>query len=159
MGGIGFLLLLLDFLHRSHAAGYFLCRLLDFFPGKCGCAVIFGFPAPYGVRALYLQPVICLRLKSLLLCLALGNHGEGRRLHAAAGKLRVVLDRQRPGGVQAHQPVCLRPGDGSLVQLLVFTGVLELGKALADGLVGHRRNPQALHGLLYASFLDNPAGY
>ena len=84
------------------------------------------------------------------------DHGERRRLHPAAGKLRVILAGERAGGVDPHQPVRFRSCHRRPVQILVLLRILKMRKSLPDGLICHRGNPQTAKGLLTACLNDDP---
>ena len=103
--------------------------------------------------------VIGLRLKAPDFFLSPRNHGQRWRLHSSAGELRIILAGQRPSGIDAHQPVRLRPGDGRFVEMLVLPGIFQMRKTIPDGFVSHRRNPQTLQRLSASRFLQNPPGH
>ena len=62
----------------------------------------------------------------------------------------MVQHRKQPGGVDAHQPVCLGPAEGRLVQPVIVRAGAQVCKTLPDGGILHAGNPQAFHGLLAA---------
>ena len=66
------------------------------------------------------------------------DHGKGRRLHPSAGKLRVVLAGERPGGIDSHQPVGLRPRYRRPVEIVILLRILQMCKSFPDGLIRHR---------------------
>jgi len=92
------------------------------------------------------QPEI-LRHEGANLFLALDQNGQGRRLHPADGKQRraiapAVPDGHRPGGVQPHQPVGLGATAGRIGQGFHVAASPQRREAIANCLVGHRRDPQ-----------------
>ena len=106
------------------------------------------------------QHPVGLWLEVVNLLLSVHDEGEGGGLHAAdAEHLAVlsVLDGVEARGVDAQQPVAHGAAQSGQVERLVFALALQLGKALADGLVGHRRDPQPLHGAADLCFLHHPA--
>ncbi len=95
--------------------------------------------------------------------LALDEDGERGRLDPPRGGLLEaagvprIEGRQRPRAVDADQPVALRAGDrrvGQRPHLLVRAQMLEGG---ADGLWGHRLQPEPADRLLDAGLLDHVA--
>src|SRR5699024_2073347 len=116
-------------------------------------------PGPVYAAGLQSNAIVLLGFKTADLLLPLGNNSQGRRLHPAAGELGVVLAGESSGSVYAHQPVRLGSGLGRPVQIIVVPAVLQMGKALPDGLIGHRGNPQPPDGLAAAGFFQDPAGY
>ena len=89
--------------------------------------------------------------------LALHDHCERRRLHAASGKLRVVATGEGAGGVEANDPVGFAARLGGAVEVVVFCRWLEMGEALADGLVGLAGDPETAHRLFDVRFFNDPA--
>lgn len=89
--------------------------------------------------------------------LALHDHCERRRLHAASGKLRVVATGEGAGGVEADDPVGFAARLGGAVEVVVFRRRLEMGEALADGLVGLAGDPEPAHRLFDVRFFNDPA--
>ena len=81
--------------------------------------------------------------------LALDQERQGRGLHPAAGGLaeaaeaRVVTG-ERPGGVDADQPVRLGAAQGGVLQRPHLRFVTEFAEPLADGVQGHGLQPQPL---------------
>ena len=76
------------------------------------------------------------------LAVALYQQRQGRRLHAAHGQKRPVAQREGARGVHAHQPVGQTAAAGAFVKRVVVGGGAQFLKALADGRVGHRGDPQ-----------------
>lgn len=89
--------------------------------------------------------------------LALDDHCERRCLHAASGKLRVVATGEGAGGVEADDPVGFAARLGRAVEVVVFCRWLEMGKALADGLVGLAGDPETAHRLFNVRLFNDPA--
>ena len=103
-----------------------------------------------------LQAIIRLRHKMPDLFLSGRDHGKGRSLHPAAGKLRIIFAGQRPGGIDTHQPVGLRPCYCRPVKIIVFLCIFQMSESLPDGLICHRGNPQPPERFLAAGFHQNP---
>ena len=97
--------------------------------------------------------VIFLFLEIADLGLPVNQHFEGGRLHPAYGQGLVVEDGEKPGGVDPHQPIGLRPAQGRLIQAVVVGPRFQVGKALPDGGVLHAGNPKALERLVAACHL------
>ena len=97
--------------------------------------------------------VVFLFLKIADFGLPVNQHIEGRRLDTAHGQGLVVEDGEKPGGVDPHQPIGLRPAQGRLIQVVVVGPRFQVGKALADRGVLHAGNPKALERLFAARHL------
>ena len=54
---------------------------------------------------------------------------------------------EKPGGVDAHQPIGFRPAQGRLIQRVIVRSRFQVGKAVPDGAVLHTGNPEALERL------------
>ena len=52
------------------------------------------------------------------------NHCQRRGLHTSAGELRIILAGQRPGGINSHHPVGLRPAHSGIIKIIVLPSVL-----------------------------------
>lgn len=74
------------------------------------------------------------------------QHFQRQCLDAAHGQGLVVQDREKPGGVNADQPVGLCPAQGRLIQRVIVMARFQMGKAVLDGAVLHRGNPEAFKG-------------
>ena len=91
--------------------------------------------------------------------LPVDNQGQRRGLHPSDGKhltVLPVLHRIEPRGVHAQQPVTDGPAQSRLVERLEIRVVVQLGKALADGLFRQRRYPQTLHRAMRSRLLHHP---
>lgn len=88
---------------------------------------------------------------------ALHDHCQCWCLHTASGKLRVVAAGEGAGGVEANDPIGFAARLGRAVEVVVFRRRLEMGEALADGLVGLARDPETAHRLFDVRFFDDPA--
>ena len=86
---------------------------------------------------------------------ALNQDGQRGRLHPADGQQHVITQGEGTAGVHAHQPIGLGAADGAFAQPFVLAVGLELGKALANGLVRHRGDPQPVHRLFALGLLIN----
>ena len=149
-------LLLLDACHRKRVPLNQLERLLALFlrveaplRGSERRVAIDGGQHPVG-----------LGLEVVNLLLAVHDEGQRRRLHATYRQhlaVLPVLQRVETRGVHAQQPVADGARESGQVERLIFRLVLQLGKALADGLVGHRRYPQPLDWAPGACLLHHPA--
>ena len=90
------------------------------------------------------QDPIRLRLEVLDLLLTVHDEGEGRGLYTADAEHLTVLtipEGIEAGGVHTQQPVADGTGESCQVERLVVGLVFQVGKAFADGLVSHRRDP------------------
>ena len=65
----------------------------------------------------------------------------------------MIENGEKPGGVDPHQPIGLRPAQGRLIQVVVVGPRFQVGKALADRGVLHAGNPKALERLFAARHL------
>ena len=93
-----------------------------------------------------MDDVIFLFLEAGDFGLPLHQHFQGGGLDAAHGQGLVVQHREKPGGVNADQPVRLCPAQRRLMQRVIVPARFQVGKALPDGAVLHAGNPQPLHG-------------
>ena len=108
------------------------------------------------------QHPVGLGLEVVYLLLAVDDEGECGCLHTTdAEHLSVlpVLDGIEARGIDAEQPVADGTRESGEVERLIFRLVLQLGKALTDGFVGHRRYPQSAHGALGLCLLHHPPLY
>ena len=106
------------------------------------------------------QHPVGLGLEVVDLLLAVDDEGEGRGLHTSDGEYLTILpvfQRVEPGGIHAQEPVANGSRETCQIEWLVVGLVLEISKAFADGLVGHRRYPQTADGTLRARLLHDPA--
>ena len=94
-----------------------------------------------------MDDVIFLFLEAGDLGVPVRQHFQGGGLDAAHGQGLVVQHREKPGGVDADQPVGLGPAQRRLMQGVIVPARFQVGKALPDGAVLHAGNPQPLHGL------------
>ena len=106
------------------------------------------------------DPVL-LGLEVLDFELAVDDHGQGGGLHTAYGEHLALLlaeaEGVEAGGVHAEEPVADGTAEAGFVERLVFFLGFEVGKAFADGLVGHGVDPEALDGACGLSALHDPA--
>ena len=111
--------------------------------------------AAYCVRVAYtdMDDVIFLFLEIRDLGVALHQQIQGRCLDAAHGQGLVVQHGEKPGGVDAHQPIGFRPAQGRLIQRVIVRSRFQVCKAVPDGAVLHTGNPEALERLLTACHL------
>ena len=65
----------------------------------------------------------------------------------------MVQHGEKPGGVNADQPVGLCPAQGRLIQRVVVCFRFQIGKAVPDGVVLHTGDPEALERLFTACHL------
>ena len=56
----------------------------------------------------------------------------------------MVEDREKSGGVDAHQPIRFLAAKGALVQGLIVSTGAQVRKALPDGVILHGGNPEPL---------------
>ena len=113
-----------------------------------------------GVAIRCRQHPIGLGLEILDFLLAVHDERERGRLHATYAQhlpVLAVFQRVEARGVHAEQPVANGAAQSGEIERLVFVLTFQFGETLADGLVGHRRNPQSLHGAFRARFLHHPA--
>jgi hypothetical protein len=93
-----------------------------------------------------------LRDERLDLALALDDQRQRRRLHATerddAADPGAAANRRRARRVHAHEPVRLGAGAGSRLELPQLLAGAKLLEALADRLLRHRVDPQALDGFV-----------
>ena len=94
-----------------------------------------------------MDDVIFLFLEAGDFDLPLHQHFQGGGLDAAYGQGLVVQHREKPGGVNADQPIRLGPAQRRLMQGVIVPARFQVGEALPDGAVLHAGNPQPLHGL------------
>ena len=76
-------------------------------------------------------------------------HHQGQRWgHDPAHiQLGAVDQGEKPGGVDAHQPVGFGAAQGALVQSIEIYAGTEICKSFPDGFILHRGNPEPLHRL------------
>ena len=60
---------------------------------------------------------------------------------------------EKPGGVDAHQPIRLGTAQGRLIQRVIVRSRFQVGKAVPDSAVLHTGNPEALERLFTACHL------
>ena len=60
----------------------------------------------------------------------------------------MIENGEKPRGVNAYQPVGLAAAERRRIEIVVCAAVFERFEALADRRIFHRRDPQALHGLV-----------
>ena len=94
------------------------------------------------------------------LLLTLDKDREGRGLDTADGReletsLTGVHGGQRTGAVDSDEPVTLGAADSGRGERLHLRVIAQFCKALIDRLLGHRLQPEALHGLFAAGQLDD----
>ena len=100
-----------------------------------------------------LDDVVFLFLEAADLGLPVNQHFEGRRLDTAHGQGLVVEDGEKSCRIDPHQPICLCPAKGRLIQVVVVSPRFQMGKAVLDGCVLHAGNPKALKRFLAARHL------
>ena len=106
------------------------------------------------------QYPVGLGLKVLDLLLTVHDERQGWRLHTTDGQhltVLTVLKCVQTGGVHTQQPVANGAAQACQVQGLVIALILQAGKTLLDGFVGHRRNPQSLNGAGGLGLLHYPS--
>ena len=94
------------------------------------------------------------------LLLAVDNEGERGCLHPSDAEHLPVLsvfEGIEPGGIHAENPVADGTAESGEIEGLILLLVLQLTESLADGLIGHRRNPESLHGTFGLRFLHHPS--
>ena len=113
--------------------------------------------AAYCVRVAYtdMDDVIFLFLEIRDLGVALHQQIQGRGLDTAHGQGLVVQHGEKPGGVDAHQPIRLGPAQGRLIQRVIVRSRFQVGKAVFNGAVLHAGNPKTLERLFTACHLVN----
>ena len=97
------------------------------------------------------------RLEGVDLGLPLDDEGQRRGHDAPDIDGPVVQHRKQPGGVDTHQPICLGAAEGRIPQTVIVRAGAQVRKALPDGGILHRGNPEPLHGLLAARQLVDGA--
>ena len=105
------------------------------------------------------QHPVGFRLEVVYLLLPVHDECQRGGLHPPDGQHLPVLpvfQRVEPCGVHAQYPVADGPRESCEIEALVFALVFERIEPLADGLVGHRRNPQPLHRTGGFGFLHHP---
>ena len=107
------------------------------------------------------QHPVRLRLEVGYLLVAPDDEGERRGLHAADAQhllaLTAIFQCVEARAVHAEQPVADGPAQSGHVETLILLLFFQLAEALLDGLVGHRRDPQALDGAVDLGHLHHPA--
>ena len=116
-----------------------------------------GKTAAYCIRTGHtdMDDVIFLFLEIRDLGVALHQQIQGRGLDTAHGQGLVVQHGEKPGGVDAHQPIRLGPAQGRLIQRVIVRSRFQVGKAVFNGAVLHAGNPKALERLFTACHLVN----
>ena len=132
-----FLLHAADHCRRSCAGGFQIFRIRLVFQLFTGCREITG---------VQLHRIKKLRLKCLDFRFPLYQQRQRRRHHASDIQRAVIQHREKPGSVDAHQPVRLASAKRSIIEMVVLAAVAQVCKALADCRILHGRNPEALHG-------------
>ena len=101
-----------------------------------------------------LHEPVRLGLEGADLLLAASDERERGGLHPSerhrSVERRAQPDRCGSGGVHPHHPVRLRPRPGGRLELAHLGAGTEVLERLLDRLARHRREPQALDGLVYA---------
>ena len=106
------------------------------------------------------QYPVGLGLEVLDFLLTVHDERQGGRLHTTDGQyltVLTVLKCVQAGGVHAQQPVANGTAQACQIEWLVIALILQTGKTLLDGLVGHRRNPQSLNGAGGLGLLHHPS--
>ena len=118
--------------------------------GSCECGVAIDSS----------QHPVGLRLEVVNLFLSIDDERKGRGLYTSYGKhltVLPVLQRIESSTVHAQQPVSDGAAQSCQVQRLIVGLVFQVLESLADGLVSHRRYPQAADRTLRLSLLHYPA--
>ena len=121
------------------------------FGGGEECVTVDGREHPIG-----------LGLEIVYLFLAVNDQCQRGRLHTTDAQHLPVLpvfQRVEARGVHAQQPVANGARQARHVERLIVLLVFQLPESLADGLIGHRRYPQPLHGTGGLCLLHHPALY
>ena len=146
-------------LHRSHHKR-FACdgiqKLLSLFLHR---ELAFG-GSKHGVTIGGGKHPICFRHKMVYLVLSVHNERQRGGLHPAYAEHLPVLsvfEGIEPGGIHAENPVADGTAESGEIEGLILLLVLQLTESLADGLIGHRRNPESLHGTFGLRFLHHPS--
>ena len=69
----------------------------------------------------------------------------------------MVQYRKQPGGIDTHQPIRLGAAESRIPQAVIVRAGAQVRKALPNGGILHRGNPEPLHGLLAARQLVDAA--
>ena len=102
---------------------------------------------------------IGLRLEIVDLLLPVDNQSQGRRLYSTDGEhlmVAAVHASIETRTVHPQQPVADGPAQSCHVKALVVPLLFQVLKTFADGLIGHRRNPQPLDRALHSGELHHP---
>ena len=89
-----------------------------------------------------------LRLESVDFRFPLYDERQRGRHHTANIQRAVIENGEKSRGVNAYQPVGLAAAERRRIEIVVCAAVFERFEALADRRIFHRRDPQALHGLV-----------
>ena len=89
-----------------------------------------------------------LRLESVDFRFPLYDQRQRGRHHTPNIQRAVIENGEKPRGVNAYQPVGLAAAERRRIEIVVCAAVFERFEALADRRIFHRRDPQALHGLV-----------
>jgi len=91
------------------------------------------------------------------LAVPVGQHRQGGRLHPPHIQGAVVEDREQAACVDANEPVRLLAAERRLIQRIIVPAGAQIGKALPDRRILHRRNPEAGERLgTSSSLIDQP---
>ena len=91
------------------------------------------------------------------LAIPVGQHRQGRRLHPPHIQSTVVEDREQAARVDADEPVRLLAAKCRLIQRVIVRAGAQVGKALPDRRILHRRNPETGERLgTSGSLIDQP---
>jgi len=85
------------------------------------------------------------------------QHGKGGRLYPPHIQGAMVEDGEQAACIDTNEPVRLLAAERRLIQRVIFPTGAQVGKALPDRRVLHRRNPEAGEGLgASGSLIDQP---
>ena len=102
-----------------------------------------------------MDDVIFLFLEIRDLGVALHQQIQGRGLDTSHGQGLVVQHGEKPGGIDAHQPIRLGPAQGRLIQRVIVRSRFQVCKAVFNGAVLHTGNPKTLERLFTPRHLVN----
>ena len=138
------------FLHRPHRSGLPVTVPADFFsfifPGQL-------FPRGSKAAAGDLRHIKRLARKCLNICLPLYQKGQRGRHDTPHIKRDAIQDREKPGGVNADQPVSPSPADRRVIELIVIAARTQVFKPVTDCRILHTGNPEAFHRFLTSGVL------
>ena len=110
-----------------------------------------------GKAAVQIHGVEPFRDKGLNLRFPLHHQGQCWGHDPSHIQLGAIDQGEKPGGVDAHQPIGFGAAQGALVQSVEIFAGTKILKFLPDGIVLHGGNPEPLHGLAASGELINRA--